>query len=419
MRNFLKKGLKEFLAASTIFFASSYVVIVVPLLLSSKGFDTDAVFTATIIASVATTLLCFFMTNLPFAFATGMSFNSYFVYTLLGEKELSPEEALFCCFAASLILLIFSITKIRLQFLLGIPKNIAIATSAGLGLFLCFIGLINGHFVKISSDLSLHFGSLNDPILLQSLLGLLVTIFLFIKNSPFSFLIGIITITLLFFFQQEPPFEWVYPGLKFTTPLFLKVKFFKFQMISSILGLILIAILDVGTCQKVIFSLLKKPFPPEKKDEKILWIDSLGSIFSAALGIPPQNLYIETSSGIKVGGKTRWTSFLFSVFMLSLFFIYPFIKLVPLHATSSVLICIGLLMLTTLRFLDFEDPQELLPAGLVLILTPLTFSISIAVSFGIILYVLLSFIKTPKEPLSKTTYFLSFICFLNFIFYML
>lgn len=397
--NFGKLNIKdEFVAALTIFLASSYILFINPQMMSDAGMDFDGSFFATVLAAALGTLILGLLANKPYIIAPGMTLNIFFTYTMVKTLGVSWQVSLAASLFVGIILLALSLSKIRVWFVEAIPIGLRYGMLCGIGLLLVFVGFERAHFVKSDVHTLVTLDNMLAPEALLAVFGFLITGLLFIRGVKGAFLIGILATTLLeiavlWAGGNAPAFSIL--GL----PKNLDMVAFQYDIagltnsksLSIVLALFVVAFFDtIGTST----ALLIRGGHTDKKGrikdlDKIMVSDSLATIFGAALGAPPQSVYAESAMAYDSGAKTGLTAVIISIlFILSLFFL-PLIKLVPMEATAPVLIIVGLLMFSGIRNMDLRDYSESIPALFCLAAIPLTFSISHGIGLAVIIYVIL------------------------------
>lgn len=388
----------EFIAALTIFFASSYILFVNPQMMSDAGMDFDGAFFATGLSAALGTLLLALIANKPYLIAPGMTLNVFFTYTMVKTFGIPWQIALAATLVVGVILLALSLSKIRVWFVEAIPHGLRYGILGGIGLLLVFVGFMRAHLVVPSAFTLISLGNIFAPNTLLAIFGFLITGLLFIRNVKGAFIIGILFTTILSLVVSYSG-GYAQPIGIFEFPMNLPSVAFKFDIpglmnagaLSIVLALFVVSFFDtIGTST----ALLIKGKHTDKKGnirdlDKIMISDSLATIFGAALGAPPQSVYAESASAYEAGGRTGLTAIFVSIlFVLSLFFL-PLIRLVPIEATAPVLIIVGLLMFGSIRHLELHDYSESVPALFCLAAIPLMFSISNGIGLAVIMYVIL------------------------------
>lgn len=388
----------EFIAALTVFLASSYILFLNPQILSEAGMDFEGAFFATALAAALGTLLLALIANKPYIIAPAMTVNVFITYTMVKTLGISWEMALAASLFVGVILLVLSLSKIRVWFVEAIPLGLRYGIVGGIGLLLVFVGFARAHFVVSSPFTLVTLGDIFAPEALLALFGLMITGLLFIRNVRGAFLFGILFTTMLA--MAVAYLNGYLPQLQILDfPRHLDTVAFKFDIagltnsgsLSIVLALFVVVFFDtIGTATALLIRGGHTDRKGQIRDlDKVMLSDSIATIIGSALGAPAQAVYAESASAYEAGGKTGLTAVFVSIlFGLSLFFL-PLIKLVPIEATAPVLIIVGLLMFGSVKNVDVRNYSESIPALFCLAAIPLTFSISHGIGLGVILYVVL------------------------------
>lgn len=439
----------EIVAGFTTFFAMSYIIFVNPSILSLSGMPSQAVFLATIIAAAISTLVMGLFANVPYALAPGMGLNAFFTYTVVFALGFTWQEALAMVFLCGVINVLITVTRVRKMIIKSIPESLQHAISAGIGVFISYIGIKNAGFLEFTSDagtmLSINNGAF-DPTLevyeggvntvitsggivpalvnftqspaLLALIGVVLTIILMIKNVRGAIIIGIIVTTLLGIPMGvvQVSSEVLAANSLGTAISELGVTFmaaFGKDGLLSLLSkpaeypLILMTIFAfslsdtfdtlgtfIGTGRRTgIFSsedekALEEGSGFSSKMDKALFADSIGTIFGAIFGTSNTTTFVESAAGIGAGGRTGLTAVVVAIlFVISAFFA-PLIGVVPAAATAPSLIIVGVLMMASFKDINWTDLEEAIPAFFASIFMGLTYNISTGIAAGFIFYVI-------------------------------
>ena len=406
----------EVIAGITTFMTMAYVLAVVPKTLSMAGVPYSGAFAATAITACIATFLVG-MANFPFGLAPSLGMNAFFVFSIVLGSGKSWQFALTGVAISGMILLILTLTKIREKLFNIIPFNLKMAMIAGIGLFVALIGLSNAGLIVAGKGTIVQLGNLKDPKTFLVLVGLLVTATLMHKKIKGALFFGIVSITIIgiFFGVTEIPKNWeIMPSLNESAFKFVGLKeIFSLDMAVAIFTFLFVAIFDtVGT----LIGLAGKAKLLDENNElpginKICMCDSIGTIIAGCLGTSLIGTFVESASGISEGGKTGLAALTTSLLFLIALFLSPLFIMIPAAATSPALIIVGLLMLSTIKSIEFDDITEGLPAFLTIILMPLTYSIAEGIMFGIIFYVVMKILTGKIKILSPVIIALA-ICFI-------
>ena len=431
---------REFIAGLTTFMAMSYAIFVIPAILSGTGMDYQAVYGATIIASVLGTLTMGLVANVPYAQGAGIGLASLITYTICGTLGYTWQQAIAMVFVCSIINLIITFTSIRRKIITAIPEFIQEAITVGIGLFIAYIGLTNAGIISfgassvtdgIANDVVPQLSAFSNNSVILAIIGLIITIILMVKKVKGAYLISIITTTLIGIpmgVTGTPDFTnySIIPNISST---FMKMDIVGLFSVRSTILIVLMTIFTlcisdlfdtigvfIGTGKKSgIFKIDEEGKMPKKLGKAVI-ADAFGTFYASILGTSNVTTYIESSSGIEAGGRTGLTSvFTAACLLLSLVFA-PLIKCVPMAAVAPVLIMVGASMLEEIGKIDFKDLLVAIPAFFVIVMMPLGYSISTGIQFGFITYVITGLISGKGKEISPIMYIFSALFILQYIF---
>ena len=382
--------------------------------MSASGMDYGASFVGTCLAAA---LACFVMglfANWPVGLAPGMGLNAFFTYTVVGEMGYSWQVALGAVFIAGLLFFLMSVTPMRKWMLESIPLNLKIAMGAGVGLFIGFIGLKSGGIIVSNGATFVSMGDLTNPETLLAALGFLLIAALSVRNVPGAIIIGVLSVTLIALSLGLVEYQGVlaYPPDVSSTFLQLDiVGALDIAMVSVIASFLFVNLFDTaGTLLGVASRAnLLDTAGDVKNLDKALKADSSSSIFGAFFGCAPVTSYVESSAGVEAGGRTGFTAVVVGVFFVVAIFFSPLASMVPAYATSGALIYVAILMLGGMEKLDWADASELLPALIIIVMIPLTFSIANGIALGFLSYIILKLASGQAKSISTGAWFLSVI----------
>lgn len=400
----------EIFAGLTTFMTMGYIIFVNPDILSKTGMPFGPLVVATCLAAALATFLMAFWANYPIGLAPGMGLNAFFAFTVVLGMKLSWQIALAAVFIEGIIFILLTLTKLRETIVNTIPKTLKIGISAGIGLFIAFIGLqTSGIIIKNDATL-VALGNLSqNPTALLALCGLVLMVILEHFRIKGGFLIGIIAITAVAALQgrvQVPPsFLASPPSLK---PIFFQMDFSRFLQPDFWIIIFTFFFVDffdtvgtlVGVCNRS--GLLdEKGCLPNARGA--LMADAVGTAVGAVLGTSTVTSYVESASGIEQGGRTGLTAVVVGILFLLAIFFSPLIGMVPSYATAPALVVVGVYMMMGLRDLSYDDWSELVPAVLAFIMMPLSYSIAVGIEFGIVSYALIKLGTGKWDEISWTT----------------
>ncbi len=412
---------KEVLAGVTTFITMAYIIFVNPQMMAQSGMDHGAIFVGTCLAAAIACFIMGLFANWPVGLAPGMGLNAFFTYTVVGELGYSWEVALGSVFIAGVLFFIMSITPLRRWMLDSIPMNLRIAMGAGVGLFIGFIGLKNGGIIEANGATFLSLGDFTNPTTLLAGLGFLLISILSIRKTPGAIIIGIMAVTLMSIFLGLVKFEGVFALPPNISPVFLKLDIIgalDITMLSIIMSFLFVNLFDTaGTLFGVASRAgLISDSGKIKNLDKALKADSSSSIFGSFLGCAPVTSYVESSAGIEAGGRTGITAIVVGLLFLLATFLSPLAAAVPAYATAGALIYVAILMLSGMKTLDWNDQSELLPALVMIVMIPLTFSIANGIALGFLVYVAIKTFIGEIKQISSGAWFLTLIFVAKFIF---
>jgi AGZA family xanthine/uracil permease-like MFS transporter len=412
---------QEFLAGFTTFITMAYIIFVNPQMMASSGMDQGASFVGTCIAAA---IACFAMgiySNWPVGLAPGMGLNAFFTYTVVGEMGYSWEVALGAVFLAGILFVIMSITPLRKWMLDSIPLNLRIAMGSGVGLFIGFIGLKSGGIIVSNNATFLSLGNFLEIETLLSGLGFLLIAVLAVRNVSGAIIIGVLSITLLGVVLNLVQFQGFVAYPPDISPIFMQLDILgalDLAMISVIMSFLFVNLFDTaGTLMGVATRAKLIDESGEVVNlERALKADSSSSVIGSFLGCAPVTSYVESSAGVEAGGRTGLTAVFVGVFFLVAIFFSPLAAIVPAYATAGALIYVAILMLSGMEKLDWTNLTELLPALIIIIMIPLTFSIANGIALGFISYVVMKISTGDLRNVSSGAWFLTIVFLAKFIF---
>lgn len=409
----------EVLAGLTTFMTMAYILAVNPNILSATGMPSGELFTATAIASIVGTVAMALMANLPFALAPGMGLNAYMAYTVVLGYGYSWQLALFAVFLEGLIFIVLSVVPVREAILNAIPKNLKYGISAGIGLFIAFIGLQNAGVVIANSATGVSLGSVTAAGPCLAIIGVIIIAILHHKNVKGSLLIGILATWVLGMVAQligwyqvdvEAGVYSLFPSgivslpqwistigagcfdMKTITADFATTGEFIMNLIIVMFSFMFVDIFDtmgtlIGVASKANMLDEKGQLP---KAKQALLSDAIATSVGAVCGTSTTTTFVESAAGVAQGGRTGLTALTTAgLFALALFF-SPIFLAIPSFATAPALIFVGFLMIEALFKVDYTDAPESIPAFLAAIMMPFAYSISEGIAFGVISYTLIN-----------------------------
>lgn len=412
----------ELVAGLTTFLTMSYILAVNPDILAATGMDKGAIFTATALSSAIGTLLIAFMAKLPFAQAPSMGINAFFAFTLVLGMGYSWQAALTAVFVEGIIFILLTAFNIREQIVKCIPENLRYAISAGIGMFIAFIGLKNAGIIVSNEATFVALGAFT-PTAILAWIGIIVSgalMFLKVKGALFygialCTLVGIpMGVTIL-------PSDFVPVSLPHSLePTFLKFDFSALLNPDMALTVFALVFMDIfNTIGTLIGAAAKTEMMDEKGNVKnikeAMMADAIATSVGAVLGTSTVTTYVESASGVAEGGRTGLTSLSTGVlFLLSLFFA-PLFLLVPGAATTGALVLVGVLMLDAITKIDLTDISEALPSFVTIITMVLTYNIAEGMSLGMLTYVFVKILSGRFREVNLTLYIVAMLFIVRYI----
>lgn len=412
----------EIIAGITTFLTMSYILAVNPAMLSTTGMDKGAIFTATALAAAIATLLLAWMAKLPFAQAPGMGLNAFFAFTLVQGMGYSWETALAAMFVEGLIFILITLLNVREIILNSIPVNLRHAISAGIGMFIAFIGLKNAGIIESNPSTFVALGHFT-PISLLAIFGILLSAVLLIKKVKGALFYSILLCTIVGIplGVTDIPENFIPVSMPHSiAPTFCKFDFegfFTLDMAIIIFTLLFMNIFDtlgtlVGLATKTGI-MDKNGHIPHVKEA--MMSDAIGTTISSMLGSSTVTTYVESASGIAEGGRSGVTSLITGLlFILALFFAPAFL-LIPGAATTGAFVLVGVFMMDSIGKINLSDISEALPAFVTIIMMVLTYSIANGIILGLLCYVLLKLFCGKHKQITLTMYILAILFIIDLI----
>ncbi len=436
----------EIIAGVTTFMTMAYILFLNPNILSATGMDKNAVFFATAIAAGFVTIAMGLVANFPIALAPGMGLNAFFATVALAGVGMPWKVALGAVFISGCIFILLTITKVRQILVIAVPHSLKVAITVGIGLFITIIGLKLSEIMAVSANVipptleklnatkgqagllffewNIGLGSLKNPAMLLTLIGLAITSTLMALRVKGSLLLGIIATTIIGIpmgvtkiaegfspfslpdFSNLAVFELDIKGA-LSMGIWTVVFTFTFVELFDTFGTL------VGTANKA--GLIDKDGKSPKIGKAML-VDAFGVSFGALMGTSTVTAYVESAAGIGEGGRTGLTAVTTGLLFLVALILAPLATLIPNAATAPALIIVGLLMVSAIKEIDFEDFTEGLPAFMCIIMMPFTYSIANGVAAGIIFYTLLKVLTGKAKNVHWMMYLLFVLVVVRYIF---
>ncbi len=423
----------ELLAGVTTFMTMAYILIVNPSILNATGMDKGALFTATALAAVIGTVAMALLANYPFALAPGMGLNAFFAFSVVLGMGYTWQVALTAVLVEGLIFIVLTAVNVREALFNAIPLNLKYAVSAGIGLFIAFIGFQNAGIVVANQATLVGLGNITSASVILAIIGIIITAILVVKNVKGAILLGILSTWVLTMFSEL--IGWYVPNLETTFPSIPEAIFsappsiapiafqFDFSQLFSLEFLVVVfaflfvdlfdtlgTLIGVSSKAGLLDSEGKLP-----KAKQALFADAIATTAGACLGTSTTTTYIESAAGVSDGGRTGLTSMsTAALFAIALLF-SPIFMSVPAFATAPALIVVGFYMMETVTKIDFSDFSEGIPAFLTMIVMPVTYSISEGIVFGFVSYTIINLVTGKTNKLNALMYVISVLMILKYV----
>ena len=412
----------ETIGGITTFLTMAYALFLIPSVLSEAGMPQGSVFVATGLAAALGTLIMGIFANFPMGLAPGVGLNAFFAYSVCLGMGIKWEVALSGVLASGIIFLIISATGLREMIIKAIPTNLKFAVSAGIGLFIAFIGLKNAGIVVANSATFVGLGDLTDPTVLLSIFGVIAISIFMVRGSKIAIFLGmgltaivgmitglidIPTSVISMPPSMAPTFGAAIKNLGniFNPEMILVIFTFLFMDFFDTAGTLVAVGSKVG--------LLKKDGSIEN-GSKALLADSVATCIGSILGTTNTTSYVESLSGASVGAKTGFSSVVVGgLFLVSLFF-SPLLTVITSAVTAPALIIVGSLMCSSLKEIEWERSEIAIPSFLTILLMPLTYSIGEGIACGFLTYVILMIFKGKTKKVHPVMYVLALLFVIYF-----
>ena len=432
----------ELIAGLTTFMAISYIIFINPAILSETGMDYNSVYVATILASMIGTMIMGFFANVPYVQSAGLGLNALFTYTICGTLGFTWQQGLAMVFICGVINVLITLTSVRKKVIKAIPEFMQDAITVGIGLFITYIGVKSAGLIDFavsavnngvaaSADVVPQLATFNKSEVILALIGLAVTAILVSKKikNPYLFSIIITTIIGLFMGVTKMPNFAEYELIPSLSPTFLQLDFqglltAKAGIVVVVMTIFTLVISDlfdtigtfIGTGKKSGIFKIDKDGEMPKNLEKALICDSSTTIIGSLLGTSNVTTYVESSVGIDAGGRTGLTAVFTGLFFgLSLFFA-PIVASVPMAAIAPILIFVGLSMLENILKIDLKDMLVAIPSFFIIVMMPLSYSITTGIQFGFIFYIIVNLVNKKGKEVSPIIYIFTILFIIDFIY---
>ena len=412
----------EILAGITTFMTMAYILAVNPNVLSAAGMDRGAVFTATVLASFLGTACMALFANYPFALAPGMGLNAFFAYVVVGKLGYSWEVGMGTIFWGSIGLFVLTLFQIRYWLMASIPLSLRVGIGAGIGFFIALIGFKNMGLVVANPATLVALGNLHDPKILLGVLGFFIIVVLAARNIFSGVLISIAVVTgLALLIDDQVTFHGIVsmpPSLGAVVGKVDIAGALDTALLGIIFSFLLVNLFDssgtlLGVTDKAGLADEKGKFPRMKQ---ALYVDSISSVTGSFIGTSSVTAYIESSSGVSVGGRTGLTAVVVGLLFLLVIFLSPLAGMVPGYAAAGALIYVGVLMTSSLARVNWQDLTESVPAFITAVMMPFSFSITEGIALGFISYCVMKIGTGRLRDLSPCVIIVALLFILKIVF---
>ena len=411
----------EVLAGITSYLTMAYIIFVNPAMLADAGMDRGAVFVATCVAAAIGCLVMGLWANLPVALAPGMGLNAFFTYGVVLGMGYTWQAALGAVFLSGCLFILLSLFKVREWAINAIPDTLKKAIAAGIGTFLALIALKNAGIIVDHPATLVTLGDVTQFGPAMAILGFFLVIAFVQRNVPGAVMLAILLVTAAAIMFGKVEYHGVVSAPPSIAPTFMQMDLaaaLDVAMLSVIFAFLFVDLFDTsGTLIAVTqrAGLIKEDGQVPRLKQALM-ADSTATVAGAALGTSTTTSYVESAAGVAAGGRTGLTAVVVGVlFLLSIFFA-PLAGMIPAYATAGAIFYVSILMLFTLKDVNWDDLTEAAPVGVVLLLTPLTFSIAHGITLGFITYAAAKVLAGKTHELSGAVWVLSALLLLKVIF---
>lgn len=411
----------EMLAGFTTFLTMMYIVPVNAIIMSNTGMPIDALITATALITIFSTILNGLWANTPIAMSVGMGLNAYFSFGLVLGMQIPWQTALGVVFLSGIIFLVLSFTKFRVWILESVPKDLRRAISAGIGCFIAFVGLKEIGIVVSNPAVLVGLGDFKDTSVLLGVLGLVLVFAFQAWRVKGAFILAVLVASIVAWVSGMSPF----PTEIFSMPASIGPIVFELDIASALTLSLFPAVItflitdmfdSLGTLAGVGYR--AGIFKEDGKElQKTLEADAAATVAGSLLGVSTTTSFVESASGVEEGGRTGLTAVFTGIFFIFTLFMLPLFKAIPPNAIYPVLVVVGVLMFSELANVNFKDLATSSAAFLIVIMMPLTYSITNGLAFGFIAYLIIKLLKREFEDINIGIIALAFISALVFIFH--
>jgi len=410
----------EIMAGITTFLTMAYILAVNPSILSETGMDKGALFTTTVFMAALPTIFMALYAKLPLALAPGMGLNAFFAYTVVLIMGYSWQFALTAVFLEGLLFILLTITNLREKIVEVIPNSLKNAISAGIGLYIAFIGLKSADIIVNNDATLVSLGDITSGSALLGIIGIVLTAVLLVKNIKGALLIGILATTLIGIPMGLTQLDGTFSFPPSIEPIFMKFEWS--QVLTKEMAIIVFTLLfvDLFDCIGTVIGVttranMVKADGKIPKLKEVFMVDSISTAVGAIMGTSTVAVYVESAAGVNEGGRSGLTAFVTGIcFLLALFFA-PLFLAIPAAATTPVLVLVGVMMMGSVLKVDFNDYSECIPAFICFLFMPLTYSISDGIVLGHLSYIFINLISGNYKKMTVGMYVLAAFFLVKFL----
>lgn len=385
---------KEIMGGITTFLTMAYILAVNPSILGDAGMDSGAVFTATVVSAVVATLVMAIYAKLPFALAPGMGLNAFFAYTIVLTMGYTWQFALTAVLVEGIIFILLTLSGLRQKIVDCMPLLLRRSISPGIGLFIAFIGLKNAGIVTASDSTLVTLGDLHSPAVLLACFGILLSAVLLVRNVTGALLIGILTTTVVGIPLGITDFTSLFSAPPSLEPVFCQFEWSSILSVDMVICVLTFLFIDMFDTIGTLIGVSNRAGMVDEQGniphlKNAFMADAIGTTVGAILGTSTVTTYVESASGVNVGGRSGLTSLTSAICFALALFLAPLFLAIPGQATAPALVLVGVMMMHDIRKVNFQDYITAIPCFICIAFMPLTYSISDGILMGLISWVLI------------------------------
>ncbi len=410
----------EVIGGVTTFMTMAYILIVNPSILSATGMDAGAIFTATAISSFVACVVMGVVANLPIALAPGLGINAFFAYTIVAQMGYSWEMALAAVFVEGVIFIIISLMGIRELIIKSIPLVLKRAIGIGIGLFITTIGLVNSGVI-VKGEVFSQLGDVTSAPVLLTLISIIIIGVLMVRGVQGALMIGMLVTSLIAIPMGVVTLPEGFSPVSMPNslePILFKMDFSAILSLDMAVVIFILIFADLFDTAGTLFAVCSRSGLIDEKGniyhaKKAFLSDAIATTVGAMVGTSSVTSYVESTSGVAAGGRTGMTAVVVGLLFLCALIFTPLFTLVPMSASSAVLIVVGLFMVSSIGEIDFSDYKDALPAFITIVFIPFSYSISEGIVYGFLSYVIIRLLVGRYQDISPIMYLLAILFILK------